>query len=151
VEVGHREAADAEAAAVEVDEHRQLPPAGAGGGALHAAAQGVRGVVDHVLPLHGRHRRHVVGDERDRGEVCRARHRAVAEQPHDAEAVLDDARLFRGRAGRRRGHGPVRANEVSSVQAARMSTNTLSSVHMDLIVIVIFACHNDHCQLLVKW
>ena len=52
VDVGHGEAAQAEAAAVEVDHHRQLL-GGAGGRNVHAEAQAAVLVISHVLPWTG--------------------------------------------------------------------------------------------------
>jgi len=96
VEVGQLEAAEAEAAAVEVDEHRQLVVGRrrrrvAVGGPVHAEAERVCGVVDDVFPLDGQVGRHLAL-ERERGVVRGARHGAVAKELHDAEAVVHDVR-----------------------------------------------------------
>ncbi|KAJ1289195.1 hypothetical protein BS78_02G146000 [Paspalum vaginatum] len=124
VEVGQLVAAQAEAAAVEVHEHRQRLADG-GRGPVHAEPERVRGVVDDVLPLDGQVGRHVAV-ERESGVVRGARHGAVAEQLHDAEAVLYDVRRRgwngRCRRGRRRRHTTrIRPQRLMGVTTATSS------------------------------
>ena len=97
MEVGQLEAAQAEAAAVEVDEHWQLIIGRRRvvvDGLIQAEAERVRGVVDDVLPLDRQVGQHLAL-ERERGVLHGARHGAVAKKLHDAEAVVHDVR--RGR------------------------------------------------------
>ena len=94
MEVGQLEAAQAEAATVEVDEHRQLIIGRRRvviGGPVHAEAERLRDVVDDVLPLDGQVGWHLAL-ERERGVLRGARHGAVAKKLHDAEAVVHDVR-----------------------------------------------------------
>nr|ACR34354.1 unknown [Zea mays] len=106
MEAGHLEAEQAEATAVEVHQHRQLRLPGCGAsGPVHAEPEAARVLVHHVLPLHGqvRVRRHAA-DGTEHGVVRGPPHCAVAQQLHEAEAVLHDVRL-RCRACSRRRHG----------------------------------------------
>ncbi|KAG0541719.1 hypothetical protein BDA96_02G041600 [Sorghum bicolor] len=117
VELRRGEAADDEAAAVEVDQHRELLGLGAasvtcsgGGRHVHAEAQVAGLVVDDVLPSDCGWRV-VMEDERGRGALDGA----VAQELDEPEAVLHDVwrRNFAGDTGRRRGggrHGNVERN-----------------------------------------
>lgn len=91
VEVRLLEGPEAEAAAVEVHEHRQLLGGvhGRRRRPVHAQLEAVRGVVHDVLPLDARDVGEALGRPEDGG--VRPDDGAVAEDLDDAAVVLDDA------------------------------------------------------------